>query len=52
MHFYLNEIRVLASLVQVSLANVSRPAVSANGMADSLAKHGVDRSCNLSASVA
>ena len=42
--FYFNEIRVLASLIQVNFQHVGR---SANGFADSLAKQGVDRSSNL-----
>ena len=42
--FYFNEIRALASSIQVRFRHVGR---SANGFADSLAKQGVDnRACN------
>ena len=46
MQFLLNEISSLASGMHILFQHVCR---SANGMADCLAKQGVDRSCNLSA---
>ena len=42
--FYSNEIRALASLIQVKFQHVG---MSVNGFADSLATQGVDRSFNL-----
>ena len=42
--FYLNEIRALASSIQVKFQHVGRLA---NGFADLLAKQGLDRSSNL-----
>lgn len=46
--FLFNEIHHLMSLIRVSFQHISRPA---NGMADCLAKQGVESSCNLSANV-
>ena len=46
MQFLFNEICRLVSDMPVMFQHISR---SANGMADCLAKQGVDRSCNLSA---
>lgn len=48
MKFLNNEISFLVSDLQVSFQHVSS---STNGMTDCLAKQGVDRSCNLSASL-
>ena len=48
MQFLFNEISSLLSDLQVSFQHVSKYA---DGMADCLAKHGVDQSCNLSASL-
>ena len=48
MQFLFNEISLLVSEMQVAFQQISR---STNGMTDSLAKQGVDRSCNLSAPI-